>query len=241
VECVLLLGILFGLLLFSAHAGPLQAFQQPSRHITLVASQNGRVPTPQALEQAQTILLNRFQHIGLTNTQVHVTTTHGQARISLDLVSLSGNEQQTLSTLLATGTLQLWDTGPATDPASLLQSGVTFHPTDYTQYNPGGKPGFANQDFNPNAFSASKDPQSGTYRVNFALQGSAITHFQTYTAARIGDVLTITLDDTVITSSVIQAPIPGSGAIVGNFTQAQANALAATLASGVLPIRLTPA
>ncbi|GCE22284.1 SecDF P1 head subdomain-containing protein [Dictyobacter kobayashii] len=231
---VLLLSILAGSLLFSTHLDLFQTLQKPSMHITLVTSQSGSAPTQEALEQARTILLNRFNYFGLTDSKVTIVNTSGQTRLLVDTVQFGNNDQEVFSTLLETGTIQAWDTGPA----GILQPGVTFHADNYAQYNPGGKPGFANQDFNPQAFSAIQDKQSGAYNVSFAMQGSATQRFQQYTAAHIGDVLTITLDDKVITSGVIQSTITGPGVIAGNFTQQQAKALVATLTSGALPIHL---
>jgi preprotein translocase subunit SecD len=96
---------------------------------------------------------------------------------------------------------------------------------------------FATQPLDPNSLSVSHD-QAGRPQIDFEMQGSSIDAFGSFTARNIGEYLTITFDRTVIESAVIESAITGPTVITGNFTQQQANAVAADLKAGSLPVAL---
>ena len=98
---------------------------------------------------------------------------------------------------------------------------------------------FRGEDLDTSSASAGLDPNTQQAIVAFQSKGAAQTRFADYTAANIGNYLTITLDGKVIESAVIQSQITGSGQISGNMTVAQANNLAAQLTSGELPLMMT--
>jgi preprotein translocase subunit SecD len=87
--------------------------------------------------------------------------------------------------------------------------------------------------------SAGRDSNTQQPVITFQFKGDAQKRFADYTAANIGNYLTITLDGKVIESAVIQSQITGPGQISGNMTVTQANNLAAQLASGELPLMVT--
>ena len=81
--------------------------------------------------------------------------------------------------------------------------------------------------------------QAGEYVVDFTLTDEGSKVFGDFTSAHIGQPLAIVLDKIVISAPTIQDAITqGSGVISGNFTAAEANALAIQLRYGSLPIPL---
>ena len=98
---------------------------------------------------------------------------------------------------------------------------------------------FRGEDLDTNSVSAGLDSNTQQPVVTFQFKGDAQKRFADYTAANIGNYLTITLDNKVIESAVIQSQITGPGQISGSLTQGQATALAAQLTSGELPLMMT--
>ena len=141
--------------------------------------------------------------------------------------------QQTLGTLLETGALAFWDTGPY----STVPVGTPFNPGSYTQYNPGGKPRFTNQDVDPSALAVFRDPR-GILAISCMMKGDAVNRFQLYTSNNIGHSLTITLDGKVLESGIIEPSIAGPFEIPVDLTQQQASALVSVIENGPLPVEL---
>jgi preprotein translocase subunit SecD len=78
---------------------------------------------------------------------------------------------------------------------------------------------------------------SGRYNIDFTLTTEGAKIFGDHTAANINKILTITLDKRVISApSINNAITSGSGQITGSFTSDTANALAAQLKYGSLPV-----
>ncbi len=176
--------------------------------------------------------------LGVSEPDIRILTdSQNKKSISLDLPGLnSGNLSANVASLLRPGNLEFWDTGQTP-----LAENTTLDPTQYTQYNPGGKPQFAGKDLDPNQISVGSDPQTGQIVINFEMQGPAIGRFGDFTGKHIGDQLTITLDRKVISSARINSQINGPGIITGSFTQAQAQNIVAILQYGALPLSLTVA
>lgn len=83
---------------------------------------------------------------------------------------------------------------------------------------------------------AGEDPNLGTYRVDFSLTEKGTKIFFEHTSQNVGTYLGIVLDKSVIASPIINEPIAGGqGALSGNFTQAETEALAAALQTKPLP------
>ena len=78
----------------------------------------------------------------------------------------------------------------------------------------------------------------GASMIEFDLQPDAANRFQTYTASHLNEVLTITVDDVVISSARIEAAIRESGVIRGSFTADEARNVAIQLRYGALPVPL---
>jgi preprotein translocase subunit SecD len=171
--------------------------------------------------------------LGVSEPNIRIITTNGQPAISVELPGLVGNQTEEVNSLLRTGNLEFWSTGPS--PAAI---GSTFDPTQYTQYNPGGKPQFTGANLDPSQVYVSQD-QAGRPQISFEMQGDAISRFGTFTGQNVGQYLTVTLDKQVIESAVIQNAITGPGVITGNFTTDQATQIVTVLKYGALKIPLT--
>src|SRR2546429_4139797 len=163
-----------------------------------------------------------------------LTDSKGNQSIALELPGLnSGNQDQQIRTILRPGNLEFWDTGQTP-----LAPGATLDPTQFAQYNPGGKPQFTGKDLDPNQISVGTDQQTGAVVINFEMQGGAIAQFGAFTGKHIGDQLTITLDRKVSSSASINSQINGPGIITGQFTQAEAQSIVTVLQYGALPLSL---
>ena len=82
--------------------------------------------------------------------------------------------------------------------------------------------------------------QNNRPAVSFTFNTSGARKFGDYTAANIGQLFAIVLDDEVISAPQIQSHIPGgSGIITGSFTVEEATKLAVLLRAGALPAEMT--
>jgi len=168
-----------------------------------------------------------------------LSDSNGNKSIDVELPGLnSGNQLAQIQTLLQTGVLEFWNTGPSTNSNAILQQGVPFDPTQYTQYNPGNQPAFTGKDLDPSQVSVGTDQSTGAIQINFEMQGDAIAKFGTFTAKNVNSGLTITLDRKVVSSANIQSAINGPGIITGQFTAAQAQQIVTVLQYGALPLSL---
>jgi len=170
--------------------------------------------------------------LGVSEPSIRIITTNGHPAISVELPGFTGNQNEAVNSLLKTGKLEFWSTGPS--PVAI---GSTFDPTQYTQYNPGGKPHFTGANLDSSQVYVSQD-QAGRPQISFEMKGDAISRFGTFTGSNVGQYLTVTLDGTVIESAVINNAITGPGVITGNFTTAEAQRVVTVLKYGALPIPL---
>ncbi|GCE17647.1 protein translocase subunit SecD [Dictyobacter kobayashii] len=187
------------------------------------------------METTRQLLQQRIDGLGLKEPSVRLQEGTSNTSIVVELPNFSGNQQDTLNTLLQTGKLEFWDTGTTGG----LQEGAPLNPAQYAQYNPGGKPLFSGTDLDPNSLSVGQDPTTGAFLINFQMKNNgASARFGSFTANNVGHYLTVTLDRQVITSPVINSAITGPGTIQGNFTQTQAQQTVNNLKVGALPITL---
>jgi preprotein translocase subunit SecD len=170
--------------------------------------------------------------LGVSEPSIRIITSNGQPAISVELPGFTGNETEAVNSLLKTGKLEFWNTGP-----SPVAVGSTFDPAQYSQYNPGGKPQFTGADLDSSQVGVGYD-QAGRPLINFEMKGDAISRFGTFTSSNVGQYLTVTLDGSVIQSAQIQSAITGPGQITGNFTTAEAQSIVTVLKYGALPIPL---
>ena len=146
------------------------------------------------------------------------------------LVQLPGftNAAQASALLGQTGEMNIVDTSTASPP---VQVGDTLKPGQYPVR-------FTGAQLDTNQISAGLNSSDGKPIVSFAFTGKAKTDFAQYTATHIGQPLTITLDNRVISSPQIQSEIDGPGQITGLGSITEAQDLAALLKYGALPLPL---
>jgi len=235
---VLILGLLVGSLLFTFAMINRTSVGSPAAttgdiRVFLVPAERASTPSHTELETARSILSQRFSDFGLKGFRVQVTTGNGQPGILVELPHFGGNEQQILETLLETGELDFWGTGDTGVPA-----GTLFNPSQYAQYNPGGKPWFTGSNLDPNQITVQYNSDTGQPQIGFAMKGSAVGDFAAVTSQNVGKYLTVTLDSKVLQSAVILSTINGPGVISGQFTQQQVRAIVSALKYGTLPLAL---
>ncbi|MDQ3079546.1 MAG: protein translocase subunit SecD [Pseudomonadota bacterium] len=81
--------------------------------------------------------------------------------------------------------------------------------------------------------------ENGAPAISFKFNNAGAKRFARVTQENVGKPFAIILDNRVLSAPNIQTPIlGGSGQITGNFTVESANALAVSLASGKLPVKL---
>src|SRR5260370_12475553 len=201
----------------------------------LLAPKQGQ-PTDQEMQNTLQIVQSRLSGgLGVKELNIRLLHTQNIPTISIEIPSYSGDEQKTIGDLLKTGKLEFWDAGPNGNVAP----GTTLDPSQYTQYNPGGKALFSGRDLDPSQLGIAQAQSGGTgYVVNFAMQGPAVARFSTFTAQNIGHALTVTLDRQVVMSASINSQIPNVGQITGNFTYKQAQDFVNILKYGALPVAL---
>jgi preprotein translocase subunit SecD len=172
--------------------------------------------------------------LGVSEPDIRIETTSNGPAIAVELPGLnSGDPFAQINSLLRTGDLEFWNTG-----SQSLPQGTTFDPSQFTQYNPGGKPQFTGADLDPSQIGVGTDPNTGQPEINFEMKGGAIAKFASFTQNNIGSYLTVTLDGKVISSPVIQNAITGPGVINGQFTVQEAQSIAEVLRVGALPLSL---
>ncbi len=175
--------------------------------------------------------------LGVNEPVIRVQTTNGKPSIAVELPKMtSGNQDEAISTLLKSGTLEFWNTGPA--PQSIVPPDSPFDPATYATYHPDGKALFTGKDLDSGQIGVGIDEQTGRPQINFAMKGDAVTRFATFTREHVGNILTVTLDRKVIESATINSAITGPGVITGQFSKEEAQRIATVLRYGALPISL---
>jgi len=199
----------------------------------LLLPSNGAHPTDDEMQGVLTQIEGRVSNAaGVNEPVVRLQKISNQTGVLVELPGAnSGNQEQIISSLQQQGVLEIWNTGSAGGGAT---QGSTFDPSQYPTTN--GKPLFTGKDLDSSQLGVTQDQQTGQYEVSFAMKGAAFQGLSTFTSANIGNYMTITLDRQVISSPVIEANLPGSGVIQGNFTLTSATALKNILQSGALPV-----
>ncbi len=163
--------------------------------------------------------------LGLNDAVVRQLGGPSGSRILIELPGLK-DDKQALDLIGKTGQMNIIDTG-----TTQLPVGTTVQPGQY-------KVVFTGAQLNSSSISAMVDSQSGQPVVTFAFSGDAKTKFGDYTRQHLQQFLTITLDNQVIESAVIQSEIDGPGQISGLPSITDAQNLASLLKYGALPLPL---
>lgn len=184
------------------------------------------------LSTTRTILGQRMTcGLGVSNPVVHQDGTN---RIIEDFPALR-NEQEAISRLTQTGEMEIIDTGTAAlEVGKPVPAGSNYSvaTSDGIQ--------FTDAQLDASSVNAMIDRQSGQPVIVFQFKGAAQSAFADYTRKHIGEYLTMTLDNEVIESAVIQSAITGQAEISGStMTLASAQEIAAVLRSGPVPTPLT--
>lgn len=197
-------------------------------------------PGADEMETARTIIENRTNALGVSENLIQLA---GERRLVGEFPGAE-DANAILDIIQQTGLLEFVDTGDfRPEEGSILQtdfaSGFTTEttpPTDGTQSQTVYHTVMTGKEIK--SVNVSPDPQGGA-AIDFVLTPEGTTIFAQHTAANVGKVLAITLDNRVISAPTIQGAIPdGQGQITGNFTAESANALAVQLRYGSLPIPL---
>jgi len=186
------------------------------------------------LETTRQILEKRANALGVSEVAMQ---TAGNRRIVAEFPGVKDPES-VIASLKETGLLEFVDTGTTAPPeGSIIQTDITggsaAAPTDPTQ--PIYHTVMTGKDLK--SVSVSTSTTTGRYAISFTLTSDGTKTFGDHTSANIGKTLTIVLDKRVISAPTIQSAITsGQGQISGNFTVETANALAANLKYGSLPV-----
>jgi preprotein translocase subunit SecD len=175
--------------------------------------------------------------LGVNEPIIRVQTSNGQPSIAIELPKItSSNQDEAIRTLLKTGNLEFWNTGPPLQ--GIVPAGSAFDPVKYADFNPGGKAPFSGKDLDSTLIGVSFDEHTGHPQINFSMKGDAISRFGSFTRENVGSILTVTLDRNVIESATINSAISGPGVITGQFSHDGAQRIATVLRYGALPIAL---
>jgi hypothetical protein len=159
----------------------------------------------------------------------------------VDLAGVQVLDSTITSLLTTTGQLAIVDTGSTPFATNTDLSELTCT----TSCKPGQyKIVFTGSQLDPNSIQAEIDQQDNVPVVLFEFRPAFQGAFATYTQDNVGNYLTITLDDKVIESAVINSPITGVGQISNvdssgsNLSVADVKNLAAELKYGALRVPL---
>jgi protein-export membrane protein SecD len=212
------------------------------------------------LNTTRQIVERRVNGLGVTEAVVQV---QGGSRILVELPGISDRDLA-LSTIQGTGLLEFVDfsgLGISQPPdgacilttAQVQEFGTTNRTCPPTE--PGGEPrpalinpatgqAYTTVMTGSGLDSAAAAPAGvagvglGNWVVDFTLNSEGDVIFSNFTATHINQPLAIVLDGEVLSAPVINNRISGQGQITGQFTRAEAEALAIQLRYGALPVPL---
>lgn len=198
-----------------------------------------------AMDTAVGVVENRVNGLGLTEA---VVQRAGDRRIVVELPGETDPEKA-LSTIQQTGLLEFVDMSEISQEqavtlvGSAIQTDFGLSPEDLANIN-------ASETVTPTfhtimtgadlkTVQVQRSPTTAEYEITFELSSTGADIFGDFTTAHVGDVLAIVVDKHVISTPIINQPIPsGTGVISGNFDSESANNLAVQLRYGSLPIPL---
>ena len=204
-------------------------------HIVLQAQPSAQTPiTNDAMDGVLRVIRNRIDQLGVAEP---VITRQGRDRIVAELPGIE-NPQRAIELIGKTALLEFVDTGTQ---GALLKPGMEWK-DNVTVVDPDTK---ATVKVPKKVMLTGADlvdartqfDQFGRPNVAFTFKSSAAKKFEDFTTRNIGKYLTIVLDGRIISSPVINSPIPGGrGVIEGGFTLESARDLAVLLRGGALPV-----
>ena len=208
----------------------------------------GQTVTADDMQAAKTIVERRVNALGVTEPVVQLL---GEDRIIVELPGID-NPQQAVETLKNTGQLEFVEIGPSVGNGyPLIDQGVyvrtTNNPISPTVEMLGTTPNPYPDVIFPTILTGAELQNAsvqldevGRPTIAFELKGDGGKTFGDYTAANVGGILAIVLDNVVLSNPVINSAIPdGQGVIQGTFTLEEAENLAIQMRYGALPVPLT--
>lgn len=196
---------------------------------------------------ARAVIENRVNGLGVTEPNVQMV---GSRRIQVELPGIE-DAQRAIETLRETGLLEWVDTGTvAFPPGSVLETDFAVQPSGEPQGEAGEgaeEPGQAPDTAVFHTVLTGRNLRNvglqfgdtGTPMIAFELDAEGSRIFEEYTRNNVGRHLTILLDKVVISSPVVNEPIPGGrGVIQGSYTVQEAQEMLLQLRYGALPIPL---
>jgi preprotein translocase subunit SecD len=203
-------------------------------HIVLQAKPTQQTPTitNDAMDGVLRVIRNRIDQLGVAEP---VITRQGRDRIVAELPGIE-NPQRAIELIGKTALLEFIDTGTRSLPqgAEWKDNDTVILPDNKTTVKVPKKVILTGADL---VDARGQFDQFGRPDVAFTFKGSSAKKFEDYTTQNIGKYLTIALDSRVISSPVINSPIPGGhGVIEGGFTLESARDLAVLLRGGALPL-----
>ncbi len=208
---------------------------------------NGVAVTSEDMQAAKTIVERRVNGLGVTEPLVQL---QGENRIIVELPGID-KPDQAVQTLRNTGQLEFVEIGSSTAPTyPNIAKGVYVRTTNNNAAPTAELLGATPNPYPDVVFTTIMTgadlktaevqvDQYGTRSISFTLSDAGAKLFGTYTAAHVGDILAIVLDNVVLSAPNIQTAIPdGKGEISGKFTLDEANSLAVQMRYGALPIPL---
>ena len=205
---------------------------QGGSHIVLQADATPQTPiSNDAMDGVLRIIRNRVDQLGVSEPAI---TRQGRDRILVELPGIQ-NPQRAIDLIGKTALLEFVDTGLQSLPqgAEWQGTGTVILP-DKSIVKVEKKVLLTGADLSDAQVTFD---QFGRAQVGFTFKSSAAKKFEDYTTKNIGKYLTIVLDNRVISSPVINSPIPGGkGVIEGGFTLDSARNLAVLLRGGALPL-----
>ncbi|HEX4836190.1 MAG TPA: protein translocase subunit SecD [bacterium] len=205
---------------------------QGGSHIVLQAEPTPETPmSNDAMDGVLRIIRNRVDQLGVAEPAI---TRQGRDRILVELPGIQ-NPQRAIDLIGKTALLEFVDTATQSLPQGAEWQGTdTVILPDKRQLKVPKKIVLTGADLKD--AQVQYDPY-GRPEVGFTFKSSAAKTFGDYTTKNVGKFLTIVLDNRVISSPVINSPIPeGRGVIEGGFTLESARDLAVLLRGGALPL-----
>jgi len=203
-------------------------------HIVLQAKPTAQTPTitNDAMDGVLRVIRNRIDQLGVAEP---VITRQGRDRIVAELPGIE-NPQRAIELIGKTALLEFIDTGSQSLPqgAEWKDNNTVVLPDNKTTLPIPKKVILTGADL---VDAREQFDQFGRPNVAFTFKGGAAKKFEDYTTTHLHQYLTIALDSRVISSPVINSPIPGGhGVIEGGFTLESARDLAVLLRGGALPV-----
>jgi protein-export membrane protein SecD len=192
---------------------------------------------PDAMRVARTIIDNRVNSLGVTESVVQL---QGERRIIVELPGIR-DPDEAINTIQATALLEFVEGDASLSDGDVVYTTQEGSSAAYEGVLPSLIRGPYRTVMTGDALrDAAVDRDAlGQYAVAFRLKPDTADFFEQYTAANIGEFLTIVLDKRVISNAVIRASISEAGVISGGqagFAYEDAQRLATQLRFGSLPV-----